>query len=58
MLQALADVGSEGISVEALAASGKWTKYALKLVLETRLSARVVYLRDGRYVLDKAGYRV
>lgn len=58
MLQALADVGSEGISVEALAASGKWTKYALKLVLETCLSAGVVYLRDGRYVLDKAGYCV
>jgi hypothetical protein len=30
--------------------------YALKLVLETCLSAGVVSLKDGRYALDKTGY--
>jgi len=56
MLQALGDAGSEGLTVEQLAASEKWSAYVLKLVLETCLSAGVVYLKDGHYVLDKAGY--
>lgn len=58
MLQALADAGQEGLEVPAMAATGRWTEYALKLVLETCLSAGVVYLQGGRYVLDKAGYCV
>jgi len=58
MLQAIADAGAAGVSVEELAATGQWTPYALKLVLETCLSAGVVYLEDGRYVLDKAGFVV
>ncbi|MBY0572946.1 MAG: class I SAM-dependent methyltransferase [Undibacterium sp.] len=58
MLQALADAGSEGLSVEQMAATEHWTSYALKLTLETCLSAGVVYLSAGRYVLDKAGYCV
>ena len=56
MLQALADAGGAGLAVTALAASGRWTEYALKVVLETCLSAGVVYLEGGRYVLDKAGF--
>lgn len=56
MLQALGDAGSEGLSLEQLAATEKWSSYALKLVLETCLSAGVVYIKDERYVLDKAGY--
>lgn len=58
MLQALADAGSEGISLESLVATEKWSRYALKLVLETCLSAGIVYLREGHYVLDKTGYCV
>ncbi|MES2018964.1 MAG: class I SAM-dependent methyltransferase [Pseudomonadota bacterium] len=58
MLQALADAGSEGLAVSELAATGRWTEYALKVVLETCLSAGVVYIADGRYVLDKAGFCV
>jgi SAM-dependent methyltransferase len=58
MLQALAQAGSTGLSVTELAATELWSKYALKVVLETCLSAGVVYLHDGRYVLDKAGYCV
>lgn len=58
MLQALADAGEGGLSVVALAATGQWTEYALKVVLETCLSAGVVYLHGGRYALDKAGYCV
>lgn len=56
MLNALSDAGETGLSVSELAATGRWSEYALKLVLETCLSAAVVYLRDGRYVLDKVGY--
>ncbi len=58
MLQALADAGDEGLTVDQMAASGRWTGYALKVVLETCLSAGVVYLKGGRYVLDKAGFCV
>lgn len=58
MLQTLADTGGEGMSVTDLAATGKWSEYALKVVLETCLSAGVVYLEGGRYVLDKAGFCV
>jgi len=56
MLNALSDAGEQGMSVADMAATGRWSEYALKLVLETCLSAAVVYLRDGRYVLDKVGY--
>ncbi|WP_148715465.1 class I SAM-dependent methyltransferase [Chitinolyticbacter meiyuanensis] len=58
MLQALAETGDAGCSVAELAATGRWTSYALKLVLESCLSAGVVSLRDGRYLLDKTGYCV
>ncbi|MGI4846071.1 MAG: methyltransferase [Janthinobacterium lividum] len=56
MLQAIADAGDTGLSVEQLAASGRWTPYVLRVVLETCLSAGVVYLEQGRYVLDKTGF--
>lgn len=55
MLQTLADAGEQGLSVAEMAATGKWTEYALKVALETCLSAGVVYIKDGRYSLDKAG---
>jgi hypothetical protein len=58
MLQSLSDAGEQGLSVTELAATGRWTEYALKVVLETCLSAGVVYLHGGRYALDKAGYCV
>ncbi|MCV2368080.1 class I SAM-dependent methyltransferase [Roseateles oligotrophus] len=56
MLKKLADGGAAGFSIEDLAATGHWSAYALKLVLETCLSAGVVSLQGGRYVLDKTGY--
>ncbi len=58
MLQAIADAGDTGLSVEELAQGGRWTPYVLKVVLETCLSAGVVYLSEGRYVLDKTGFVV
>lgn len=58
MLQALSDAGERGLHVAEMAASGPWSEYALKVVLESCLSAGVVYLDDGRYTLDKAGYCV
>lgn len=58
MLQALGDAGDTGLSVQAMAATGQWSEYVLKVVLETCLSAGVVFLRDGHYVLDKTGYCV
>lgn len=58
MLQALSDAGDTGLSVTEMAASGHWSEYALKVVLETCLSAGVVYLQGGRYLLDKSGFCV
>lgn len=56
MLQALADAGQQGLSIAELLAKKVWSEYALKVVLETCLSAGVVYLEEGKYVLDKTGY--
>lgn len=56
MLQALSDAGGEGLTIAEMAASKTWSEYALKVALESCLSAGVVSLRDGRYVLDKTGY--
>lgn len=56
ILDYLAASGNDGFSVEELAATEKWSLYALKVVLESCLSAGVVFLNDGRYVLDKAGH--
>jgi hypothetical protein len=58
MLQAIADAGDTGLSVRQMASDGRWTAYVLKVVLETCLSAGVVYLSEGRYVLDKTGFVV
>lgn len=56
MLQALAEAGTQGLTLDALEATGRWTRYALKLVLESCLSAGVVLLEGGRWQLDKAGF--
>ncbi|MBK1711190.1 class I SAM-dependent methyltransferase [Rubrivivax gelatinosus] len=58
VLQALADAGEAGRSVDELAATGRWSAYALKVVLESCLSAGVVALAEGRYQLDKTGWCV
>ena len=58
MLKTLSQAGNNGLTVDELASMGKWTKYALKVVLETCLSAGVVYLKEGKYLLDRAGYCV
>jgi hypothetical protein len=58
LLAALAEAGDDGVSVEALAERGPWSRYAIKLTLESCLSAGVVSRVDGRYRLDKVGYCV
>lgn len=58
MLQELARAGDAGLALDELQSSGRWSFYQLKLVLETCLSAGVVYLEAGRYVLDKTGFCV
>lgn len=58
LLQAVADAGETGLSVDELAAGGRWSAYVVKVVLESCLSAGVVYLSEGRYVLGKAGFVV
>jgi SAM-dependent methyltransferase len=58
VLQALADAGARGRSVDELAATGRWSGYALRVVLESCLSAGVASLVEGRYVLDKTGWCV
>jgi len=56
MLQALAEAGERGTKLQDLEASGRWSRYALKIVLESCLSAGVVHLNEGRWQLDKTGY--
>jgi len=56
MLQAIAEAGAAGLSIEQLAGDGRWSQYVLKVVLETCLSAGVVLLTDGCYALDKTGF--
>jgi len=56
MLQAIADQGGTGMSIEELGQTGRWTPYVLKVVLETCLSAGVVLIENGRYALDKTGF--
>lgn len=56
MLQALAEAGERGTTLDELEATGRWSRYALKLVLESCLSAGVVHIGDGRWQLDKAGF--
>jgi hypothetical protein len=58
MLKALGAAGERGLGVDELAGTGRWSAYALKVTLETCLSAGVVRLSAGRYVLDKTGYCV
>ncbi len=58
MLKALGEAGDRGLHIDDLAATGQWTVYALKVALESCLSAGVVRLSEGRYVLDKTGYCV
>ena len=58
ILQAVADAGDAGRTAAELKAAGGWSEYVLKVVLETCLSAGVVYLEEGRWVLDKAGFVV
>ena len=56
MLQALADAGERGVTLDELEATGRWNGYALKLALESCLSAGVVLIEDGRWQLDKTGF--
>lgn len=58
MLQALAEAGGAGRALDDMSATGRWSRYQLKVVLESCLSAGVVYLQGGNYVLDKAGFCV
>lgn len=58
ILAAVAEAGEAGISVEALAATGRWRPYAIKVALESCLSAGVVQRRGDCYLLDKTGYCV
>lgn len=57
-LQAIADSAAAGLSVGEMVAQGLGTDYALRVVLESCLSAGVVALEADRYVLDKTGYCV
>jgi len=56
ILEALAEAGAEGLTLDALEATGRWSRYALKLVLESCLSAGVVLIEGGRWQLDKVGF--
>lgn len=56
MLQTLAEAGDRGATMDELEALGRWSRYSLKLVLESCLSAGVVLIEEGRWQLDKTGF--
>ncbi|WP_423597228.1 SAM-dependent methyltransferase [Roseateles sp. MS654] len=56
MLDTLAKAGDTGMTMDELVADGRWSSYALKIALESCLSAGVVELKQGRWSLDKTGY--
>ncbi len=56
MLQTLAEAGERGATMDELVALGRWSRYSLKLVLESCLSAGVVLIEEGRWQLDKTGF--
>ena len=56
VLDALSESGETGKTIQELASTGRWNEYALKVCLETSLSAGVVTLHKDKYVLDKIGY--
>ena len=56
MLDTLAKAGDTGMTMDELVADGRWSTYALKIALESCLSAGVVELKQGRWSLDKTGY--
>ena len=56
MLQALSERGEQGMTLDELEATGRWSRYALKVVLESCLSAGVVLIDGGRWQLDKVGF--
>lgn len=56
ILETLGEAGDRGITLDELEATGRWSRYALKLVLESCLSAGVVLIEGGRWQLDKTGF--
>lgn len=58
LLANLDRAGKVGASVEALAAEGSLSAYAISVLLESALSAGVVRREDDRYVLTRVGDNV
>lgn len=58
MLGALGKAGKAGLSIDEMERTGNWSSYVLKVALESCLSAGVVRINEGRYVLDKIGFCV
>ena len=56
ILGAVGEAGDRGITLDELEATGQWSRYGLKLVLESCLSAGVVLIECGRWQLDKTGF--
>ncbi len=56
ILKAVADAGSNGAGPDEIAARLDLSEYGVKVLLDMGLSAKLVWLKDDRYVLDKVGY--
>ncbi|MDR0588297.1 MAG: class I SAM-dependent methyltransferase [Burkholderiales bacterium] len=56
ILEALSLAGKTGLTLDETQAATRKNKYAIKIVLESCLSAGMVSLVNQRYVLDKVGY--
>jgi len=58
ILKLIGDKGEEGISAAAIAATLSLSVYAVDVLLSVGLSAKLVWLKDDAYVLDKTGHFV
>jgi 2-polyprenyl-3-methyl-5-hydroxy-6-metoxy-1,4-benzoquinol methylase len=56
VLQAVADSGEAGASSSEISERLGLRDYGVRVLLDMGLSARLVWMRNGRYVLDKVGY--
>jgi hypothetical protein len=58
ILDAVGNAGEKGVLAETIAEQCDVSLYAVKILLDLGLSARLVWLNDGHYVLDKVGHFV
>ena len=56
ILKTVADAGDQGVSAGELAKELDLSEYGVKVLLDMGLTSSLVWMNEGRYVLDKVGY--